>query len=47
MAAADELLCVACNKRFKNVQQWRNHEQSKKHRRWCDGCAASSRRRKR
>ena len=25
------LFCVACNKRFKNVAQWHNHERSRKH----------------
>uniref|UniRef100_J3NDL7 J domain-containing protein n=1 Tax=Oryza brachyantha TaxID=4533 RepID=J3NDL7_ORYBR len=28
----DELYCVACNKKFKSDKQWKNHEQSKKHR---------------
>ncbi len=27
----DALFCAACNKRFKNVKQWENHERSKKH----------------
>jgi DnaJ family protein A protein 5 len=27
----DELMCVACDKRFKNASQWSNHEKSKKH----------------
>lgn len=27
-----ELYCVACNKKFKSDKQWKNHEQSKKHR---------------
>ncbi|CAK9147972.1 unnamed protein product [Ilex paraguariensis] len=26
-----ELYCVACGKRFKSEKQWKNHEQSKKH----------------
>jgi DnaJ homolog subfamily A member 5 len=28
----EELYCVACNKKFKSDKQWKNHEQSKKHR---------------
>ncbi|XP_047329872.1 DNAJ protein JJJ1 homolog [Impatiens glandulifera] len=28
---AHELYCVACGKRFKSDKQWKNHEQSKKH----------------
>ena len=27
----ETLLCAACNKRFKNIKQWENHERSKKH----------------
>lgn len=27
----NELYCVACGKKFKSEKQWRNHEQSKKH----------------
>ncbi|CAM0949812.1 unnamed protein product [Alopecurus aequalis] len=27
----EELYCVACNKKFKSEKQWKNHEQSKKH----------------
>ncbi|KAL8056876.1 hypothetical protein ABFX02_04G147300 [Erythranthe guttata] len=27
----DELYCVVCSKKFKSDKQWRNHEQSKKH----------------
>ncbi|KAI3777515.1 hypothetical protein L1987_47315 [Smallanthus sonchifolius] len=27
----NELYCVACGKKFKNDNQWKNHEQSKKH----------------
>lgn len=27
----NELYCVACSKKFKSDKQWRNHEQSKKH----------------
>lgn len=27
-----ELYCVVCNKKFKSDKQWKNHEQSKKHR---------------
>nr|CAD1837933.1 unnamed protein product [Ananas comosus var. bracteatus] len=28
----EEFYCVACNKKFKSDKQWKNHEQSKKHR---------------
>lgn len=28
----EELYCVVCNKKFKSDKQWKNHEQSKKHR---------------
>ncbi|KAM7279487.1 hypothetical protein ACFE04_006621 [Oxalis oulophora] len=28
---AKELYCVACGKKFKSEKQWKNHEQSKKH----------------
>ncbi|KAJ6834908.1 DNAJ protein JJJ1-like protein [Iris pallida] len=28
----DEFYCVVCNKKFKSDKQWKNHEQSKKHR---------------
>ncbi|XP_043707133.1 DNAJ protein JJJ1 homolog [Telopea speciosissima] len=28
----NELYCVVCNKKFKSEKQWKNHEQSKKHR---------------
>jgi DnaJ family protein A protein 5 len=31
LEAADSLWCAACNKYFKNLRQWENHEQSKKH----------------
>jgi DnaJ homolog subfamily A member 5 len=31
-ARKEELYCVACNKKFKSDKQWKNHEQSKKHR---------------
>ncbi|CAD6267770.1 unnamed protein product [Miscanthus lutarioriparius] len=31
-AKKEELYCVACNKNFKSDKQWKNHEQSKKHR---------------
>ncbi|KAL5648597.1 hypothetical protein ACJX0J_039406, partial [Zea mays] len=31
-AKKEELYCVACNKKFKSDKQWKNHEQSKKHR---------------
>jgi DnaJ homolog subfamily A member 5 len=31
-ARNEELYCVACNKKFKSDKQWKNHEQSKKHR---------------
>ena len=27
----DQLLCIACNKRFRNAGQWENHARSKKH----------------
>ncbi|KAJ0973986.1 hypothetical protein J5N97_015951 [Dioscorea zingiberensis] len=27
----EEFYCVACNKKFKSDKQWKNHEQSKKH----------------
>ncbi|XP_020591161.1 DNAJ protein JJJ1 homolog isoform X2 [Phalaenopsis equestris] len=27
-----EMYCVVCNKKFKSEKQWKNHEQSKKHR---------------
>ncbi|KAG9151580.1 hypothetical protein Leryth_021901 [Lithospermum erythrorhizon] len=27
----EELYCVACGKKFKSEKQWKNHEQSKKH----------------
>ncbi|KAM0890775.1 hypothetical protein ACQ4PT_026858 [Festuca glaucescens] len=27
----EELYCVVCNKKFKSEKQWKNHEQSKKH----------------
>eukprot|EP00002_Diphylleia_rotans_P002081 TRINITY_DN11287_c0_g1_i1.p1 TRINITY_DN11287_c0_g1~~TRINITY_DN11287_c0_g1_i1.p1 ORF type:complete len:690 (+),score=182.70 TRINITY_DN11287_c0_g1_i1:44-2113(+) len=27
----DELYCLACKKKFKSEQQWKNHEKSKKH----------------
>ncbi|XP_073105239.1 DNAJ protein JJJ1 homolog isoform X2 [Elaeis guineensis] len=30
--AGEELYCVVCNKKFKSDKQWKNHEQSKKHR---------------
>lgn len=30
--AGEELYCVACHKKFKSNKQWKNHEQSKKHR---------------
>jgi len=26
-----ELYCIVCKKKFRNQNQWRNHEQSKKH----------------
>ncbi|KAL5723183.1 hypothetical protein ACHQM5_006607 [Ranunculus cassubicifolius] len=29
---ANELFCVVCSKKFKSDKQWKNHEQSKKHR---------------
>ncbi|KAJ4972564.1 hypothetical protein NE237_005738 [Protea cynaroides] len=29
---AKELYCIVCNKKFKSEKQWKNHEQSKKHR---------------
>ncbi|XP_048529224.1 DNAJ protein JJJ1 homolog [Triticum urartu] len=29
--AKEELYCVACNKKFKSEKQWKNHEQSRKH----------------
>ncbi|KAK4350347.1 hypothetical protein RND71_029660 [Anisodus tanguticus] len=30
-ADVNELYCVACSKKFKSEKQWKNHEQSKKH----------------
>ncbi|KAD1436643.1 hypothetical protein R6Q59_029044 [Mikania micrantha] len=30
-ARKNELYCVACGKKFKSEKQWKNHEQSKKH----------------
>ncbi|XP_008791313.2 DNAJ protein JJJ1 homolog [Phoenix dactylifera] len=30
--AGEEFYCVVCNKKFKSDKQWKNHEQSKKHR---------------
>ncbi|GAB2270103.1 hypothetical protein Dimus_005016 [Dionaea muscipula] len=30
-SGVDELYCVACGKKFKSDKQWKNHEQSKKH----------------